>query len=561
VNQFNPLPCPVLITDEAGRILVINDGLLNLVGATLTHWQQQSMEQLFAPASRIFLQTHVWPMLLHQGNVRELHLHITDTSQQRIPVLMNCQKGDFEGQKCYYWVFFVAQDRIRFETELLNARKRADAAAKALADSEHFMKTITDAMPGLVAYWDKDLRCLFANQPYLSWFGKTPAEIIGTPMIALLGEHLFTLNEPYIRGALAGNKQHFERTLTKADGSVVYTWANYIPDVDVLGNVIGFFVLITDVTPLKAAESELKLAASIIHSTTEGIMVTDAHGVIQSVNPAFTAITGYTAEQALGQTPRLLKSGRHEPAFYAMVWHAVETKGHWEGETWNRRQGGEIFLVWQSVTLLRESGDAPTRYVSVFNDITELWRKDERIRHLAFHDALTDLPNRLLLQERLQQLIAMTEREQRNVAVLFLDLDRFKLVNDTLGHGIGDELLQAVAKKLQALVRQSDTVARVGGDEFVVLLDNPANQDEVAHIASRIIETINEPMTFRGQMAQVGTSIGIAMHPLDGDTPDALLKSADTAMYAAKAAGKNTWRFTPLGTVPQTTSILSPRPE
>lgn len=272
-------------------------------------------------------------------------------------------------------------------------------------------------------------------------------------------------------------------------------------------------------------------------------MVTDGNGVIQSVNPAFTDITGYTAAQAIGQTPRMLKSGRHEPAFYAAVWHDVESKGHWEGETWNRRQGGEVFLVWQSITLLRESGDAPTRYVSVFNDITELWRKDERLRHLAFHDALTNLPNRLLLQERLQQLIAMTEREQRNVAVLFLDLDRFKFVNDTLGHGIGDELLQAVAQKLQALVRLSDTVARLGGDEFIVLLDNPASQDEVTHIARRIIDTLNEPMTFRGQVTQIGTSIGIAMHPVDGETADQLIKNADTAMYAAKAAGKNTFRF------------------
>ena len=543
MNQFNQLPCPVLITDVMGCMLAANTDLLDLVGGTQAQWQHQAMEQLFPPASRIFLQTHVWPMLLSQGRVRELYLYLCAANAQRIPVLVNCQKGRFEGLDCYYWVFFVALDRSRFETELLRSRKSTENAAKSLAESAHFMKTITDAMPGLVAYWDKDLRCRFANQPYLSWFGKAPAEIIGTTVQELMGERLFALNEPYIRDALAGNKQHFERTLTRADGSVGHTWANYIPDVDGDGRVVGFFVLVTDVTPLKVAEGELKLAASIINSTTEGIMVTDAHGVIQSINPAFTDITGYTTEHALGHTPRLLKSGRHEPAFYAAVWHDVATKGRWEGETWNRRKGGEVFLVWQSITLLRESGDAPTRYVSVFNDITELWRKDERIRHLAFHDALTDLPNRLLLQERLQQLIVMTEREYRNVAVLLLDLDRFKLVNDTLGHDIGDELLQAVAKKILTLVRQSDTVARLGGDEFVVLLDNPANQDEVAQIAGRIIDTINEPMTFRDQVAQVGTSIGIAMHPDHGKTPDQLIKSADTAMYAAKSAGKNTFRF------------------
>ena len=185
----------------------------------------------------------------------------------------------------------------------------------------------------------------------------------------------------------------------------------------------------------------------------------------------------------------------------------------------------------------------PCRYISLFHDVTDVWRKDEHVRHLAFHDALTELPNRSLLTERLERHFAMAEREQRGLAVMFLDLDRFKLVNDTLGHEIGDELLKAVAQKLRALVRQTDTVARLGGDEFVIMLDNPANRDEVANIASRIIATVNDPMELRGKSAQVGTSIGIAMYPNDGHSPADLIKNADTAMYRAKNAGKNTYRF------------------
>jgi diguanylate cyclase (GGDEF)-like protein/PAS domain S-box-containing protein len=302
-------------------------------------------------------------------------------------------------------------------------------------------------------------------------------------------------------------------------------------------------VLVSDVTVLKQAEVELKLAASVFENTIEGIFVTDGNGVILSVNPAFTSITGFTADEAIGRTPRILRSDRHDEAFYAAVWRDIAAKGQWQGQIWNRRKDGETFLEWQTITKIPAPEGEPVRYISVFNDITELWRKDEYIRHLAFHDALTDLPNRALLMERLNHQTAIAKREQRLLAVMFLDLDRFKFVNDSFGHDVGDDLLKAVAQKLLALVRQSDTVARLGGDEFVIVLNNPESQAEVTHIADRVVTVINEPMEFCGKTAQVGTSIGIAMYPTNGDTPAELIKSADTAMYAAKAAGKNTHRF------------------
>jgi diguanylate cyclase (GGDEF)-like protein/PAS domain S-box-containing protein len=424
-----------------------------------------------------------------------------------------------------------------------NARAQAEASALAVAKSENFLKTITDAMPGLVAYWDMDLRCRFANKPYLEWFGKLPQAVVGATMMELMGERLFALNEPHILGVLRGQPQRFERTLTKADGSLGFTLVNYIPDKDANGTVAGFFVLVSDVTVLKQAEAELKLAASVFENTIEGIFVTDGDGIILSVNPAFTSITGFTSDEAIGRTPRILRSDRHDEAFYATVWQDIAAKGQWQGQIWNRRKDGETFLEWQTITIIPAPEGEPARYISVFNDITELWRKDEYIRHLAFHDALTDLPNRALLIERLNHQTAIAKREQRLLAVMFLDLDRFKFVNDNFGHDVGDDLLKAVAQKLLALVRQSDTVARLGGDEFVIVLNNPESQAEVTHIADRVVTIINEPMEFCGKTAQVGTSIGIAMYPINGDTPAELIKSADTAMYAAKAAGKNTHRF------------------
>jgi diguanylate cyclase (GGDEF)-like protein/PAS domain S-box-containing protein len=262
-----------------------------------------------------------------------------------------------------------------------------------------------------------------------------------------------------------------------------------------------------------------------------------------SVNPAFTEITGYTAEEVLGQNPRILDSGKHDQTFFADMWRKLESSGFWHGEIWNRHKDGGIFLEQMTINKIPDLTGKSFRYAALFHDITELRRKEEYIKHLAFHDPLTDLPNRSLLMERLGRQIAMSEREQRGLAVMFLDLDRFKFVNDDLGHEIGDDLLKAVAHKLQALVRHADTVARLGGDEFVILLDNPANEHEIAEIANRIIATINEPIEFRGKVAQVGTSIGIALYPNNGRTAAQLIKSADTAMYVAKGAGKNTYRF------------------
>ncbi len=441
-------------------------------------------------------------------------------------------------------VFVIVGTIISRMTEASRrAKARSIESTRDLAQSKHFLETITNSLPGLIAYWDKDLRCRFANQSFLDWFGKAPETMLGISMQELMGERLFSLNEPHVRGALKGEKQQFERTLTKADGSIGYALANYVPDMRASGEVAGFFVLVSEVTLLKEAEAKLQLAASVFHNTVEGILVTDADLAILSVNPAFTQITGYSAEEALGKTPRILKSKHHDQAFYAAMWRDINATGRWQGEIWNRRKDGEVYLEWLTITKIHGSADEPIRYVSVFNDITKSRHNDERIKHLAFHDALTDLPNRSLLMDRLDHQIAKAERDKSGLAVMFLDLDRFKAVNDTLGHEIGDDLLRAVAQRLQAQVRQSDTVSRLGGDEFIILLDSPANDEEVACIAGRVLASISEPMEFRGRVAQVGASIGIAMFPRDGRTPGELMKRADAAMYAVKEGGRNTYRF------------------
>ena len=556
---FDEVPCPVVVTDGAGVILSLNRSALQFTGKTTKALLGQALNSLLPLPSRIFLQTHVWPMLLQEGSVREIHLQLFDAQQNRLPVMVNCERrrdsdndndndNDGSGSRSdtdrWVWVFFVASERSRFEAELLSARARAADAAAAVVEREHFLRTVTNAVPGLVGYWDRDLRCRFANIGYLQWFARPQEEVIGAELKDLMDAATLRFSQPYIDAVLQGKPQRFERSQPTADGSGhTHALANYIPDIGADGVVVGFFVLVIDITQLKEIEGQLRLAASVVENTVEAIMVTDESDVILSVNPAFTAVTGYPAADVIGRPASLLDAGRHDAAFHAQVRSELATHGRWKGETWARQRDGNVFLVWRSVTAISTESGTPGRLVSVFSDVTERWRSNERLRHLAFHDPLTELPNRMLLLERLGQLIGQTEREERCVAVIFLDLDRFKAVNDTLGHAMGDLLLKAVAADLLALVRQSDTVARIGGDEFVVVLDNPAGREEVEKIARRVVAAISQHRVIDGQPLAVGASLGIAMFPQDGCDREQLIAHADIALYAVKSEGRNGFRF------------------
>jgi two-component system CheB/CheR fusion protein len=421
----------------------------------------------------------------------------------------------------------------------------AESEAKASAGREQFVRNIIDNVPNMIGYWGRDLRCRYANNAYSEWFGIPPEKIVGMLFRDLTGEKLFAMNEVHIERALAGEPQRFERTLVKVNGSVGHIIGHYIPDVDADGEVRGFSIQASEVTVLKETEAKLKLAACVFENTLDGVLITDVNGTIISVNPGFTAITGYTPEDAVGKTPRILQSNRHDQAFYIALWKAIENDGQWHGEVWNRRKGGELYLQRMTISMVRSEDGEPMRYVSVFSDITTFWRKDEQIKHLAFHDALTDLPNRTLLMDRIDQKLLSARREKSHFALMFLDLDGFKRVNDQLGHHVGDDLLKSVALRLLALVRKSDTVARVGGDEFIFILNSPQGKDDITDVANRIVSSISEPIEILGSAPQIGVSVGIAMFPEHGDTATDLIRHADVAMYAAKSLGKNNIRFFP----------------
>ena len=300
--------------------------------------------------------------------------------------------------------------------------------------------------------------------------------------------------------------------------------------------------VVKDITERKQMEEQLEQAKVVFETTAEGIFIMDEAQRIASVNLAFTGITGYRPEEVLGQDPNeLLHARRHSDQFYPRL--ETTLRGQWQGETYCRRKNGEVFPAWESVSVVRDAEGVITHYVTVFADITAIRRAEEQLQHLAHHDPLTGLPNRLLFNDRLDQTLEWARREGQRCALLFFDLDGFKHINDTLGHCCGDLLLQTLAARIKVALRHSDTVARLGGDEFVVIMANIAQAEDGARLARKLLETLAAPIELVGERIAVSASVGISIYPDDGTDRHALLKAADTAMYSAKAQGRNRFCF------------------
>ncbi len=290
---------------------------------------------------------------------------------------------------------------------------------------------------------------------------------------------------------------------------------------------------------LARSRRTLQLAERVIESSFEGIMVTDANVTIEFVNPAFTQLTGYSPEEVIGKTPEILSSGRHDADFYQRMWHSLATHGYWRGEIWNRRKTGELYLELLTITAISNDNGETTHYAGLFTDITQHRRDEEQIRQLAYYDALTGVPNRRLLEDRLEHAIRHAHRKEMLLAVMFLDLDHFKQVNDTLGHAIGDELLLQFTHRVQECLREDDTLARLGGDEFIVLLPEMSHVDDVHSVARRLLGIASQPYLVGGEQVIVGASIGVSLYPEDGTSASELMQAADIAMYRAKRDGRN----------------------
>ncbi|MBF0400201.1 MAG: EAL domain-containing protein [Magnetococcales bacterium] len=301
--------------------------------------------------------------------------------------------------------------------------------------------------------------------------------------------------------------------------------------------------LIASLEAQQQAESNLRLAAKVFEHASEAIVITDTRGSIVEVNNAYSTITGFGREEVLGANPRIGRSGRHDAAFYQAMWQAITTTGQWSGEVWDRRKNGEIYPKWLTINAVKNHKGETTHFVGIFSDISHIKTTEERLEQLAFYDPLTRLPNRMLFKDRAKRAMEQATRHHKRGAIFFIDLDRFKHVNDTLGHAAGDALLIEVSRRLRACVRASDTVARLGGDEFTVILVDLDQGEEAATVAQKIVAAVAKPVELEGHQANIGASIGIAIFPDDGNSYESITQYADVAMYHAKESGRGTYRF------------------
>lgn len=418
----------------------------------------------------------------------------------------------------------------------ITERKQAEEAL--LASRAHY-QALLDASPVGVIELDAMGGCVYVNPRYTEITGLSQAEARGRGWYKGVYPQDLPIVFQAMDRASGQGVNGLEYRHIRPDGECIWMFSQGATMHGRDGKISGAIVTLTDITKRKEAENQLKLAASMFAASSEGIMVADADNHIVSVNPAFTSLLGYSPAEVLGTDPRELHARDNSPALYQSLWQAVDEAGHWQGEVWFQRKGGTNVAVWMTVNTLRNrKGEVQWRF-ALFTDVTERKRSEELIWHQANYDVLTGLPNRRLFRDRLLQEIRRAERSNHVMALFFIDLDRFKEVNDTLGHDCGDKLLIQAGERISNCVRRSDSVARLGGDEFTVLLPELPDKLRTQEVALAIIQVLASPFLLDSGEASISASIGIAYYPDDGGSDLELLKQADRAMYFAKAKGRN----------------------
>jgi diguanylate cyclase (GGDEF)-like protein/PAS domain S-box-containing protein len=436
-------------------------------------------------------------------------------------------------------VYLVWQQRTLHSVQ----RQQADQEEKLRA--WRLLDAITNGSTDAIHARDLDGRFLFVNSETCRVLGRPAAQLIGQPLQSCLSaDDAARINELDADVLRAGQVSKNEVVLDTADGERVFL-NTMGPLRDSQGHTFGVFGVSRDITERKRAEDTRRQWAMAFESTRDGVVITDTRARIQAVNRAFSEITGHVPQDVLGHTPRLLQSGLHNAAFYAAMWRSVRETGSWQGEVWNRRRNGDVYPQWLTISAVRDEAGELSNYVGVFTDITRIKRSEAELERLAHYDPLTDLPNRRLLQLRLEHAIERGHRRRSSTAILYLDLDGFKTVNDSLGHPAGDELLVCMAKRMRARMREEDTLGRLGGDEFLIVLESLREPGEAAVVARDVLHAVAEPMRLAGGYeAYVTASIGISVHPDDGSTSAVeMLRDADAAMYRAKDQGRNRFCF------------------
>lgn len=413
-----------------------------------------------------------------------------------------------------------------------------------LFKDEIVIQQLLDVLPVAVFVKDADSRFQLMNKACEAQWGMRFMDLEGTDASQFFPSDQMARFLARDKEVFAGGCQiDFEETFWNAalgQNRTGHTFKK--PVFDASGKPLYLICVTIDITGQKQAESDLRVAAVAFESQ-ESMMITDANKVILCVNQAFVDETGYTAEEVIGQTPRLLTSGTQDQAFYHQMWDAINRTGKWQGEIWDRRKSGEIYPKWLTISAVKGPDRVVTHYIGSHVDITARKAAEEQLRYLTCHDPLTDLPNREGLHERMSHLLGIAKRNKKKLSLMLIDLDNFKDINDTMGHLVGDQVLVEVAQRLVKAVRQSDIVSRIGGDEFVIMLPDVESSEDAAHVAKMILKTVSEPYLINGEKLYTTPSIGICLYPDDAVLGEDMIKKADVAMYHAKAAGRRNYQF------------------
>lgn len=506
----------ILVCERSGRLLAVNSQLCNLLQYTRTDLLSRALQDLLPPrdgdgGDDICSIINTGPELQQDRLIRR--------DGELIPVEINANT--------------LPDGRIQAIVRDIRARREQERDLR-------LKNSALESSLTAIAFADLHGRLTYVNRALTELYGYTAAELLGQPVLLLTADPdegaqaLAAAAEGRWAGELRGRRKN---------GRIIHTYVTAHVVRDENGAPVCLMGSVTDITEQRAAAAEMSKLSRALEQTADMVLITDRSGIIEYVNPAFERIAGYRREQALGQRPNILKSGKQSERFYSAMWETIRKGKVFSGVLINRRYDGSEYFEEKTITPLKDDRGEITHYISTGRDISDRILVQERLHRLAHHDVLTELPNRLLFTERLKQAMALARRHRHKVAVMFLDLDRFKVINDTLGHDVGDSVLQALSQRLVATVRTEDTVARLGGDEFAIIVERVACADEPRQIAGKLLRALELPFQLGEREFYVTTSIGISMYPEHGADAQTLIKHADTAMYWAKSQGRNTYQY------------------
>ncbi|MCQ8118769.1 EAL domain-containing protein [Methylomonas rosea] len=522
-------PLGIALTDMQGRYVRFNEAFHNICGYAPDELQNLDYWAL-TPKKYEAQEAMQLELLSRQGHYGPYEKEYRRKDGSLIPIRLNGMLISGADGQNYIWS--IVEDVSEWQRIHM-----------ALAESEERFRRIVETSNEGIWSIDAAMRTTFVNDAISKMLGFGPEEMLGR----IVKEFVFQEDIPALEQQMARRQQgvggFYEIRLRRTDGSVCWCSITSTPLKNNEGKFAGSFAMISDITERKYAEDEMRLATQVYQASSQAMMVTDAHNQIITVNPAFTLVTGYEIEEALSKKPTILSSGHHDKAFYRVMSDTLAATGTWQGEIWNRRKNGEIFPAWLTINTIFQEDGAIHRRVALFSDISKEKASEDLIWRQANYDMLTELPNRRMVYERMNEEIKKVRRDKKHMAVMFIDLDHFKDVNDSLGHEIGDNLLQEAAQRMSHCVRESDVIGRLGGDEFVIILNELDDINCVGQIANKLLDKLAEPYSLGFEMAYISASIGVSIYPDDAADASTLLKNADQAMYAAKRQGRNRFHY------------------